>query len=256
MSQDEREWMAMQTLKELFERRETNVSTNIAPEDGMYAGNKDHYFHVGQSALQSIRLALLASGKGQLKRLLDFPCGHGRVLRMIRAAFPEAELTACDILRDGVDFCAREFNAVPVYSEDDPAKISISGPFDLIWCGSLLTHLDAGRWMDFINVFDSLLSSDGLMVLTTHGRWVAERMHRGENSYGLEPGELRRLLASYDRQGFGFGSYFHDANYGISAASPAWVCRKLEEVSNLRLIHLTERGWDSHQDVVVCMKRS
>ena len=47
--------------------------------------------------------------------MLDFACGHGRVMRTLKAAFPDALLTACDIDRDGVDFCARTFGAAPVY---------------------------------------------------------------------------------------------------------------------------------------------
>ena len=80
-------------------------------------------------------------------RILDFPCGHGRVLRYLRAEFPQAEITACDLLRDGVDFCAANFGAIPVYSDPDPSRIGLPrDAFDLIWVGSLFTHFDAARW--------------------------------------------------------------------------------------------------------------
>ena len=61
-----------------------------------------------------------------VKRILDLPCGHGRVLRYLSAAFPEAEITACDIMREGVDFCASTFGAIPVYSQDDPQQIPLA----------------------------------------------------------------------------------------------------------------------------------
>ena len=244
----------IQTLKELFEQKEVNVSRTIAEGDGMYAGNTEHYFHVGQSALQCIKLAMLAAEKGSLSRILDLPCGHGRVLRTIKAAFPKAQLTACDILEDGVDFCAKELGAIPVYAREQPEEIKISGQFDLIWCGSLLTHMDADRWMSFVSLFNSLLNPTGLLVFTTHGRWVIQRIRRGEENYGLEADKLRTLLDDYDRQGFGFGNYFHSTTYGVSASSPSWVCEQLEKLGNIRLLNFTERGWDNHQDVVACLR--
>jgi hypothetical protein len=66
---------------------------------------------------------------------------------MLRAAFPEAHLTVCDLDRDKVDFCAAQFNATPVYSQEDIRSVSLDQTFDLIWCGSLFTSwtASAGR---------------------------------------------------------------------------------------------------------------
>jgi SAM-dependent methyltransferase len=107
----------------------------------MYAGSLDHYLSVGLSGLRIMRLALEIAGATDPKAILDLPCGHGRVLRHIRVAFPAARITACDLDRDGVDFCVREFGVNGVYSSSKPAEIPIGDQFDLIWCGSLLTHL-------------------------------------------------------------------------------------------------------------------
>jgi SAM-dependent methyltransferase len=247
--------ITVRKLQELFEQKEPNVSSTIAAED-IYAKYRDHYFNVGQSALQCVKLAMLAAGKREVERVLDLPCGHGRVLRTIRAAFPEAQITACDILHDGVDFCAKEFDAIPVYSRELPEDIRIDGKFDLIWCGSLLTHLDADRWLGFINLFNSLLAPKGIAVVTVCGRWIVERMRRGEENYGLKPDKTQKLLNEYDREGFGFGNYFHSTDYGISASSPSWVCSRLEKIEDIRLLNLTERGWDNHIDVVSYVKSS
>src|SRR6185369_2876695 len=112
----------------------------ISPHDPMFTANSaGHYFDVSRSALSCIKLALLAADKTQVQRILDLPCGYGRVLRRLKAAFPQAVLTACDRDQDAVDFCALTFGATPVYSYDDHDSLIRSGTFDLIWCGSLLT---------------------------------------------------------------------------------------------------------------------
>src|SRR4051794_896860 len=61
------------------------VIGTIAPGDGMYLGNNGDYLRAGYSALGCIRLALLMAGKSDAMNILDMACGHGRVLRMLRA---------------------------------------------------------------------------------------------------------------------------------------------------------------------------
>src|SRR5262249_53768032 len=158
-----------------------------------------------------------------LKRILDLPCGHGRVLRVLHAAFPDAEITACDLDKDGVDFCAKTFGAVPVYSAENPALIPVHGPFDLIWCGSLLTHLDKPLWPAFFDFSHAQLSPGGVLVFTVHGREAVHWIRSGKFDYGL--GDPPALLKEYDQHGFGYQHYpAHTLrNYGISLSSPTWV---------------------------------
>ena len=62
---------------------------------------------LGRVLATDVVLAISNSGETEeVARLLDLPCGHGRVMRYLRAAFPRAEITGCDLLRDGVDHCA------------------------------------------------------------------------------------------------------------------------------------------------------
>src|SRR3954447_17954814 len=89
----------------------------VSPHDLMFDSSWANYVMIGASGLRCIRRALRRTGATP-QRILDFGCGHGRVLRFIRAAFPDAELTACDVDRDAVSFCARTFGAQPVYSND------------------------------------------------------------------------------------------------------------------------------------------
>src|SRR4051812_24162879 len=107
---------------------EDGVIRTIAPNDWMTDKVKpENYFIAGRSALKAILVSLEAArvDPASVTRILDLPCGHGRVLRHLRAGFPAAEIAACDIDRDGVDFCARTFGATPIYSRDDPAEIPL-----------------------------------------------------------------------------------------------------------------------------------
>jgi CBS domain-containing protein len=226
---------------------------SISDRDLMFAdGGLATYLSTGASAMRCIRAALLAAGKQSVYRVLDFPSGYGRVLRLFKAEFPKAKLAACDIDADAVDFCAREFDATPFVSAVDPGEVQIDGEFDLIWCGSLLTHLDAPRWRGFLELFHSLLTADGVLVFTTHGRHVAAMLAKGTR-YGLSEAAAERTVASFNRTGFGYGDYPDQDEYGISVSSAAWTFALLGDLP-LRVVGYTERGWAEAQDVVATVR--
>ncbi len=218
----------------------------------MFKGNSEgeeseefvrHYEWVGRSAVRWIRHSLKAAGKSEVASILDLPCGYGRVLRRLTIAFPDATLTACDIDREAVAFCADSFGATPAYSETDPSELDL-GRFDLIWCGSLLTHVRPEHWERFFQLFRRSLAPDGLLVFTTLGRTAADLMRNGD-SHGLS--DTTTLLNDFDRQGYGFAGFPGAPDYGISVALPSYVTSRL---SGLTLIGFTEGAWAEHQDVV------
>lgn len=237
------------------------VSREISPRDAMFNGDHDQYFGVGYSALDCIRSAMAVAKTKSVRRVLDFPCGHGRVLRWLRAEFPGARISACDLDRDGVDFCAKTFGAVPAYSDEDPAKVRIEGDFDLIWVGSLFTHFDKDRWDEFLGFFIDHLAPNGLLVFTTHGRRPIEWIRRGfnrsglacEQYYGRDGDRLRQTIDGYDRGGFDYFDY-PSQHYGLSFSSPAWVLAKLQKYADIRVVMCLEHGWYEHHDVIACVK--
>lgn len=126
--------------------------------------------------------------------------------------------------------------------------------FDLIWCGSLLTHLEAERWRQFLPLFESLLEPNGLLVFSTHGRSSAERLRDRSWRVRLEESRVQSLLEAYDRAGFGYSESQYQSNYGLSLSSPAWVAGQLEALPALRLVAYTEKAWAGHQDVIACSR--
>ncbi len=214
----------------------------------------DVYLEVGRSALQAIQLAQLLGGKSGFASILDMPCGHGRVLRWLRAAYPEAELSACDLLEDGVDFCAKTFGARPIYSTPRPTVEMFADRFDLIFVGSLLTHVDADAWERLIGLWHTLLKPDGLLVVTTHGDFVAQRMRAG-HQYGYPGLSIKRLLRTYEHSRFGFLEESPESiDYGITLAKPDWTIARLTNHGDFRVVLYSDALWDRHQDVAAVVK--
>lgn len=234
---------------------ESAVSKHISPGDQLFGGGD--YFGCGRSAVECIRKALdtASISPDQIKHILDLPCGHGRVLRYLKAGFPEAKITACDLLRDGVDFCSSAFGATGIYSCDEPEAIPLeAGSFELIWVGSLFTHLDAPLWARFLGALREALCPGGLLVFSTHGRTAYQRIVSGMN-YGIGHWRTTQLLYRYERTGFGYAKYSgSESYYGLSLSHPAWVARQLTALGGFRLINLSERAWEQFQDVFACIR--
>jgi len=224
------------------------VESRISPRDTMYTGDGAHYFKVGLSAMCIVEEALRRANLAKVGRILDLPCGHGRVLRFLARRFPRAVVTACDLDRDGVDFCARAFGAIPVYSRIDLDALSFDAPFDLIWCGSLITHLDAHATRALFRLFARHLAPGGLLLFSAHGDFVARRMPSGEFDYMLTPAQVETITRRYAETGFGYEDYAGEDGYGVALTSPAWIRARVGEVGGLKEVYFGERVWDAHHD--------
>jgi SAM-dependent methyltransferase len=225
------------------------VIEEISPHDGMWEGDREEYFEIAASGLECVRKGLRAARRDSAQRILDFGCGHGRVMRALRDDFPDAELTACDLDEDGVRFCAERFAALGVVSRPEIPLISLPRGYDAIWCGSVLTHLAAPQWKQLLDRFAEWLAPGGVLVFTTHGRSTVATLRARHWSYGLADAEIDAVLAKYDHAGFGYIAYPGQANYGFSLCTPAWVQGFLETFDALELLTFEDKGWTGHQDV-------
>lgn len=143
------------------------ASHKIHYRDNMYAGGGENYFSAGLSAVGCIDDVLHHAGPLRICDVLDMPCGYGRELRFMVRRFPEATFTACDIQPGAVDFCAREFGAGAAYSRPDLSEVSFNTAFDLIWCGSLVTHLNRDTILELLTLFSRHLNPGGVLIFTT-----------------------------------------------------------------------------------------
>jgi SAM-dependent methyltransferase len=232
-----------------------SVSRAISPHERMPTGDVDGYLEVGRSALSAIRLAQLAAATPSFLSILDMACGHGRVTRWLKAGYPDAQITACDVLENGVDFCARTFGAIPVHSSPALAPETFPDRYDLIFVGSLLTHVDVDQWDRLIALWRRLLRPGGMLVVTTHGDLVAARMRAG-HLYGYPAPSITRMLRVYDHARFAFlEESAENIDYGITLAKPDWTLARLGCHSDLNVVMYSSALWHHHQDVAAVVRQ-
>src|SRR5262249_275737 len=150
--------------------------------------------------------------------VLDFASGYGRVLRHLVVRFPGAEFSASELEPDAPAFCQTNFGASGVLSSKNLNELSFGRTFDLIWCGSFFTHLDADAAVDFLNFFHRHTKPGGLTVFSTHGRFVLNELVEqwkkvvesgsDEHPYGLYREDVDTIVSLFDKTGYGYANYW------------------------------------------------
>lgn len=227
------------------------VSTVLSPNETM-AG--DNYVWVGQSAVEAIISSVGSSLLTEVNTVLDFPCGHGRVLRHLVELFPHARFDVCDLDDDGAAFCASEFGAVNVSPEPELTDAVFPRKYDLIWVGSLFTHVSEERTARWLAFLAGQLTDKGIIVATFHGRWS---MKMQELIPYTDAKRWSQVVEGYENRGYGFVDYapglghdFVPGSYGVSTLQPDHLMGIVKAIPGVRVVHFQEKGWGENQDLL------
>jgi SAM-dependent methyltransferase len=104
------------------------------------------------------------------KRVLDFGCGVGRVLRHFAPEAGAAEFTGCDIHGPSIEWVQQ--NLCPPFHafqcSEEPSLPQPDGYFDLIYSISVYTHL-TDHWAGWLLEHHRVLSEGGLLLVSFLG---------------------------------------------------------------------------------------
>jgi SAM-dependent methyltransferase len=167
-----------------------------------YVGNKDPVRQVEDFELfgrryRDLILDLLPpdwSFEG--KRVLDFGCGSGRVLRHFLDEAKVAELHGCDIDAASIAWLQKTLSP-PLHVSRNEEKPGLPFPdrhFDLIWAMSVFNVL-TDTWSGWLCELHRVLREDGLLLATFVGEggsefvarepWVEDRIGMNVLAYGV-----------------------------------------------------------------------
>lgn len=124
----------------------------------------------GKEQWALVRSLLPADSTLSGRRVLDFGCGAGRMLRAAVADEPDAEFWGCDIDRESVDWLAKHLDghAHLFLTRDRPPMPVPDGHFHLIYAFSVFTHL-VDSWSDWLLELHRALDPSGILVVTVVG---------------------------------------------------------------------------------------
>jgi SAM-dependent methyltransferase len=102
------------------------------------------------------------------RRVLDFGCGAGRVLRQFLPEAETAELWGCDSHAPSIEWLERNLSPIRSYVNGDPPLPHPDGYFDLVYAISVFTHI-THDWSDWLLELHRILKPDGLLIATFMG---------------------------------------------------------------------------------------
>lgn len=239
----------------LLAKRYPGIPGRIHMDDQMLISERPehlrHYIEDAQSAIWNIQQSLAAVGRSfaDIEACLDFACGYGRVTRLLATELLPYKVTAYDTDRQAVRFCASEFGVRPLPARSrDPALKPHA--YDLIFVGSLFTHL---RWVGCLDVLEQLVGAlrrGGLLIFSTQGATCLAHL----DWYGPEFIEAAsEFSAEVERTGIHFVPYRRvgKPDYGITIHAKWFIEKAMAEqfMNTTTFVRFEERGWDRHQDV-------
>jgi SAM-dependent methyltransferase len=233
-----------------FQRSYAELPGPVHDEDHMLAAMTPqavaHYRNVGMEACERIEQALAGTGRSwaSVASLLDYGSGHARVLRWICAQQPHIDLTAADVNHQAVRFCSRAFGVRGMKVPASVDRLRLPSTWDVIWVGSVFTHLSERDGLILLQKLRSALQPGGVLLFTTHGELIPERLAE----YG---DRVRRAVADIEAAFLQNRVFFipPDPFEGPVTFHSRTSVRHMIEQSGLRRIAHWPRGWDDHQDV-------
>lgn len=127
------------------------------------------------------QVAALFSAAGQpltdARRVLDFGCGCGRVLRSFAEVHARGEIWGCDIDGESIDWNQANLAAIARFCTNptEPPTTFADGFFDAIYSVSVFTHLPEDRQMAWVRELHRILAPGGLLVPSFHGEAYWQR---------------------------------------------------------------------------------
>jgi SAM-dependent methyltransferase len=206
------------------------------------------FLRFGQRAIADMEAALGGVGTSldAVRDLLDFGCGCGRVARPLTHRWPGLRVTGCDVDERAIDWCRQHVRA---------ATFVVTGPlpplpfeehaFDVVWCGSVFTHLDEPRQDRWLQEMRRILRPGGLLLASVHGPDAWKRR--------VPPwtvARLRRRGMLFVRTGADAG--IHPAWYQVAWHTEQYVREHWDAYLGVR--RYVRRGLDDLQDIVVAQK--
>jgi hypothetical protein len=168
--------------------------------------------------------------------------------------FPNASFTVGDINDSALDFCRKTFLANTFESRTSFAEISLDNRFDLIWCGSLITHLDEQSAIELLGFFYAHLGEGGLCVVTTHGARTIDWIETGQYFYGLSEVSRREIVDKFKLGEYAYADYPNQKGYGISAVPAGRFLALADSIGDWSNCMFRDHGVDNHQDVYAFAK--
>lgn len=138
------------------------------------------FLDIGKRGANNIKEVLDKNGIDikNLKNILDFGCGCGRVLRHLNyLQNKKVNLFGSDYNNKLIDWCQKniKFANFKINNLNPPLNFE-SEKFDLVYALSVFTHLDAPMQIKWIKEMRRIIKKGGYLFITTQGKYYFNKL--------------------------------------------------------------------------------
>jgi SAM-dependent methyltransferase len=190
-----------------------------------------------------------------LTAALDFGCSSGRVLRVLRAAYPSVEWRGCDPNEAAITWASQNLPGISFFASADAPPIEVANTsLDLVYAISIWSHFEPELGLRWFEEMHRLIRPGGHLVCTTHGLTsIAHYALAGMRT----PQQSREIADALYRRGSWYAAEFGEEgdwgvvnpSWGTAFLSPEWMLTQL--CPRWRVLEFAPGRNQDNQDVYV-----
>lgn len=204
------------------------------------------YFNLGYETTKKLADLVRQSRSNPLEKVLDFGAGYGRLSRYFKKFFGAEEYYASDIKEEAVLFTSELCGFKPVYHTSVPESFRVEERFDVIFAGSVFTHLPAGIMTQWLKVLAQHLTDDGVLLFSTRPEADLRNLSGSKDFLFFPVNEDEDFKSTPN-------SIKDTARYGTTFFSNAYLKKEMDALGLDHVIH--HRMYGGVQDIVSASKK-
>jgi SAM-dependent methyltransferase len=188
---------------------------------------------------------------------LDFGCSSGRVLRVMRAAYPQTTWHGCDPNAPAIEWATENLPGIEFFVNDNAPPLPLAdGSLDMAYAISIWSHFAPELGLRWFEEMHRLIRPGGHLVCTTHG--LTSVAHSA--AHGRSEEQVEEILDSLYRQGSWYAPEFGEEgdwgvvnpDWGTAFLSPEWMLTHL--CPRWRVLEFAPGRNQENQDVCVLQR--
>jgi SAM-dependent methyltransferase len=238
----------------------TGLPGQQPPEDvhAMARGPSAAAGGVYEADLVANALASVGVDIAHLQNALDFGCSSGRVLRVLRAAYPGTTWHGCDPNARAIEWVSENLPDVQAFVSSHAPPLSLAGgSLDMAYAISIWSHFAPALGLRWFDEMHRIIRPGGHLVLTTHGMTsVAFYALRSLRT----PLQCDEIIGDLYRHGWWYAAEFGqegdwgviNPDWGTAFVSPEWMLTQL--CPRWRVLEFAPGRNQDNQDVYVLQR--